>query len=89
MWQYGLYHLTNADSSSWFEFARHIFQLAGMTADLSAITSQEYGAVARRPAYSVLAAQKWSRLGVDSLRPWRLALEAYLEERHHHDSVAR
>src|SRR5262249_50117410 len=71
---HGLYHVTNAGSCSWHEFAAAIFDLAGVKADLTAITSQEYGAPARRPAYSVLA----SRL--PPLRPWREALAAYLAE---------
>lgn len=74
----GLYHLTDAGSCSWHEFAAVIFELAGIKANLTAITSQEYGAPARRPAYSVLA----SRL--PPLRPWREALKAYLQERAKH-----
>ena len=71
----GLFHLTNAGSCSWYEFATAIFELAGVKADLTAISSQEYGAAARRPAYSVLASR------VPPLRPWRDALAAYLNER--------
>jgi dTDP-4-dehydrorhamnose reductase len=71
----GLYHLTNSGSCSWHEFAQAIFQLSDVKADLTAITSKEFGAAARRPAYSVLT----SRL--PPLRPWREALAAYLQER--------
>jgi dTDP-4-dehydrorhamnose reductase len=72
---HGLYHFTNAGSCSWYEFAVAIFEVAGVKADLAAISSLEFGAAARRPVYSVLA----SRL--PPLRPWREALEAYLRER--------
>jgi dTDP-4-dehydrorhamnose reductase len=71
----GLYHLTNSGSCSWHEFAAAIFQLAGVKTALTAITSKEFGAAARRPAYCVLA----SRL--PPLRPWRDALASYLKER--------
>jgi dTDP-4-dehydrorhamnose reductase len=71
----GIYHLTNSGSCSWYEFARAIFELAEVKAELTAVTSEEYGAAARRPGYSVLA----SRL--PRLRPWRDALTAYLLER--------
>lgn len=71
----GLHHVTNSGSCSWYEFARAIFELAQIDAAVSAITSEEYGAAARRPAYSVLG----SRL--PPLRSWREALEAYLKER--------
>jgi dTDP-4-dehydrorhamnose reductase len=79
----GLYHLTNAGACSWHDFAAAVFELAGMRADLVPITSREYGAAARRPGYSVLAAAAYESLGLAPLRPWRAALAAYLEERRH------
>jgi dTDP-4-dehydrorhamnose reductase len=72
---HGIYHVTNSGSCTWYEFARTVFELAGVPASLTPISSAEYGAAARRPAYSVLA----SRL--PPLRPWHEALAAYLTER--------
>lgn len=77
----GLYHLTNAGQTSWYDFARAVFRLTGVTADLSPTTAAEYGASARRPAYSVLAHTRLAKLGEDDLRPWEPALGAYLAER--------
>jgi dTDP-4-dehydrorhamnose reductase len=77
----GLYHLTNAGSCSWHDFAAAIFELAGVKADLTPITSRDYGAAARRPGYSVMATAAYEALGLSPLRPWRAALAAYLEER--------
>lgn len=74
--RYGLYHVTNSGSCTWFELARTIFELAGVQADLTPISSGEYGAAARRPAYSVLASTK-----LPPLRSWQQALAAYLDER--------
>ena len=79
--RYGLYHLTNAGSCSWHEFAQTIFQLAGVRADLSPISSRDYGAAARRPVYSVLATTAYEAVGLAPLRPWQEALAAYLHER--------
>jgi dTDP-4-dehydrorhamnose reductase len=79
--RYGLYHLTNGNSCSWYEFARAIFELAGVAASVAAITSAEYAAAARRPGYSVLAKPAYEALGLPPLRPWREALAAYLHER--------
>jgi dTDP-4-dehydrorhamnose reductase len=73
--RYGIFHLTNAHFCTWYEFAHAIFETAGMKAEVSPITSQEFGAKARRPGFSVLAAN------VPPLRPWREALVAYLESR--------
>jgi dTDP-4-dehydrorhamnose reductase len=73
--QYGLYHVTNSGSCTWYEFARAIFEAAGVKADVSPITSREFGAAARRPAYSVLAGNG------PAMRPWQEALAAYLTAR--------
>jgi dTDP-4-dehydrorhamnose reductase len=78
---YGLYHLTNGGATTWHDFAAAIFELAGVKADLAPVSSREYGAAARRPAYSVLARGACEALGLPPPRPWRAALAAYLEER--------
>jgi dTDP-4-dehydrorhamnose reductase len=79
--RYGLYHITNADSCSWHEFARTIFELADVSANLSPISTQEYTAAARRPRYSVLDMQSYANLGLALPRSWREAVSAYLQER--------
>lgn len=71
---YGLYHLTNAGSCSWYEFTREIFDLAGIGTDLVPIPSSEYPLPAARPANGVLSA-----LGSPKLRHWKEALADYLE----------
>ena len=77
----GLYHLSNAGQTSFYEFAREIFRLSGLTPALTPVTAAEYGARARRPPYSVLARTRLAALGEDDLRPWQPALAAYLRER--------
>ena len=76
-----LYHLTNVGQTSWHGFARRVFELAGVAAEVVPITSEELGARARRPAYSVLAHANLAALGEDDLRPWDAALAAYVAER--------
>ena len=76
-----IYHLTNAGETSWYGFARRVFELAGLTPELVPVTAAEYGAKARRPAYSVLGHAHLRALGEDDLRPWGAALAAYLAER--------
>jgi dTDP-4-dehydrorhamnose reductase len=76
-----IYHLTNAGQTSWYDFARRALDLAGTTADLTAVSAADYGATARRPAYSVLGHAHLAALGEDDLRPWDAALAAYVAER--------
>jgi len=80
---YGLYHITNSGQCSWYEFAGKIFEFLGMKPDFSPTTSADFGAKAKRPAYSVLAHERLKQLGLDDLRPWPEALEAYLKEKGH------
>jgi dTDP-4-dehydrorhamnose reductase len=74
----GLYHVTNGGSCSWYEFARQILRLAGVTAPLSRISSAELSRLARRPAYAVLENAAWRTAGLPPLRPWPEALAAML-----------
>jgi dTDP-4-dehydrorhamnose reductase len=76
-----IYHLTNAGQVSWYDFARHALELAGVSANVTPVTAAEYGAKARRPAYSVLGHAHLAALGEDDLRPWEPALAAYVAER--------
>jgi dTDP-4-dehydrorhamnose reductase len=77
----GLFHVTNAGFCTWFEFAAEIFRLAGVAADLSATTSEQFKRPAKRPPFSVMSLEKLVASGVTSPRPWREALAAYLDER--------
>jgi dTDP-4-dehydrorhamnose reductase len=76
--RYGLYHVTNGGECTWYEFAGKIFEMSGLQPDLQPTTSQEFGARATRPAYSVLANEQLRQAGVAELRPWDEALADYL-----------
>jgi dTDP-4-dehydrorhamnose reductase len=71
---YGIYHLTNAGSCSWYEFTQEIFRLAGIGVEVVPIPGSEYPLPAARPSNGVL-----SSLGSFELRHWREALTDYLE----------
>ncbi|HEV2379635.1 MAG TPA: dTDP-4-dehydrorhamnose reductase [Terriglobia bacterium] len=75
---YGLYHITNQGSCSWFEFARAIFEIEGVEPDLKPTTSEAFNAPARRPAYSVLLNQRLKLLGLDDMPAWKDALRRHL-----------
>jgi dTDP-4-dehydrorhamnose reductase len=77
--QSGLFHITNEGACSWFEFARTIFDIAGVEADLSPTTSDAYKTPATRPKYSVLENARLKELGINQMRHWRDALAAYLQ----------
>jgi dTDP-4-dehydrorhamnose reductase len=78
---FGVYHVTSAGDCTWYEFAREIFRAANVRADVTPITSAEFGAAARRPAYSVLSNERLRGAGLTPPRHWTEALAAYLAER--------
>lgn len=79
--RYGLYHVTNAGSTTWHDLAAAAFEIAGVRADLTAIPSSGYPTPARRPSFSVLALDALAGAAVPEPRPWREGLAAYLAER--------
>lgn len=79
--KFGLYHITNEGSCSWYEFAKKIFEILSINLDLIPISSEEYGAPAKRPSYSVLSCAKLYSTGITPLPPWEDALERYLIEK--------
>lgn len=78
---YGLYHITSRGGCTWHEFARTIFEMSGCQPDLVPVSTQAFGAKARRPAYSLLDDAKARALGVPGCSDWREALAAYLADR--------
>lgn len=77
--QPGLYHLTNSGATTWFDFAREIFRVAGLAVEVEPITTLEFNAKAPRPAFSVLNCDKAIALGIN-MPDWRVAVERYLAE---------
>lgn len=75
---FGVYHATNSGDCSWYEFAQEIFRLAGLSPRVIPITTNEYGAKAPRPGYSVLNCEKLAGVLGRPLRPWQAALAEYL-----------
>ena len=77
---YGLFHATCEGSCCWADFAKEVFRLAGKDTHVEAITTEEYGAPAPRPAYSVLD-NRMFRLTTDfSFADWHDAIAEYMKK---------
>lgn len=73
----GTFHATNAGATTWFEFTRAIFESIGADPQrVLATDSASFVRPAPRPAYSVLAQDKWQLVGLTPMRDWRAALTA-------------
>ena len=75
----GIVHVTNNGACPWYEFARAIWELAGLSTPIDPLTSKGYPTRARRPTNSVLRSER----SLVKCRAWRDALQAYLVEKGH------
>jgi dTDP-4-dehydrorhamnose reductase len=71
---HGVLHVAGSGSCSWFEFARKIFESAGVEVQVHPCTTDEFPRPAPRPANSVLRSER----GAPELPSWHEGLEAYL-----------
>ncbi len=82
---WGTYHLSGTGQTTWYEFARQIFEKINdlwgvdMTLPVS-VSSKEYGATAVRPKYSVLDPTKFNTTFQDTLPDWREQFLQFLGE---------
>jgi dTDP-4-dehydrorhamnose reductase len=78
---FGTFHVCNHGDYSWFEFARRIFELKQIDADLKPIPHEMAGWGGPRPLYSVLRNKRLEEMGLDRMRTSDEALKSYLSER--------
>lgn len=74
----GIYHVANAGSTTWYDFAGEIAATLGISASIQACTTEQYGALAARPRFSVLDCSTVTSL-IGELRGWRPALHEALQ----------
>jgi len=87
----GVWHVAAAGEGSWFDFAKAV---AGMTtgpvsraAEIAGVTAAEWGAPARRPAYSVLDLTETERALGRPMPEWRASLERFMNSASERDAL--
>ena len=73
----GVVHLAAAEGCSWHTFAQEIFAIAGVSPELNAVTTADFGGPVERPMYSVLGTSR-----APAMRHWRDGLARYMREKH-------
>jgi len=76
----GVYHLSAGGQTSWYGFARAIWEAAGSPCRLKPITTHDYPAPAKRPAYSVLDNSRFQATFGLALPDWRHSLLQCLQD---------
>lgn len=67
---FGIYHLTNSKTCSWYEFAKKIFEIKNMNVRVKAVSSAQFQRPAKRPKCSILINNK-----IPIMRSWEEALK--------------
>ena len=80
-WKTGIYHFSNQGVISWFHFAKEIQRLARLDeCQLQPISTEEYGAPAARPSYSVLDSSKIRGAFHVEIPSWEESLKRCIQE---------
>jgi len=78
---FGLFHATAEGSCTWYEFAKTIFELANVKANVVVATPNEFPSKVPRPKYSVLENNALKVSGLNSFHTWEDGLRSYLVAR--------
>jgi dTDP-4-dehydrorhamnose reductase len=74
----GVFHLGGGRAISWYEYARLIFGIAGLTPELRPTNEREYRTPARRPKFSALENRRATEIGLEPMPPLEDAIRNYL-----------
>lgn len=77
----GVFHIGGGQPISWFDYARMIFDTAGVKADLKPTNAREYRTAARRPRFSALENARMAHCGIHAMPPLAEAVADYLVSR--------
>lgn len=77
----GLFHMGGGEPISWYDYAKMIFELAGLSPSLQPTDEREYRTAARRPKFSALSNSKLETAGIAPMPPLRQAVAEYLKTR--------
>lgn len=77
--QYGVYHVSNSGSCTWYEFARAIFEISGTDVHVAPVTTEEFPRPAARPKNSVFDHMALRLNGFKDVRHWKDGLSDFLQ----------
>ncbi|MGG1071858.1 dTDP-4-dehydrorhamnose reductase [Priestia megaterium] len=77
--KYGMYHVSNSGSCSWYEFAKEIFKISKMEVQVKPCTTADFIRPAKRPKYSVLDNLSVKLNNFKEPRSWKSGLREFLE----------
>ena len=79
--RYGLYHATNSEPTTWFDFTKEIFRLSNISTEVLPVTSEQFPRPARRPKNSILDMFPLKDVLGKEMPSWKEALKEYIAQR--------
>lgn len=83
--KYGIYHISNTGSCSWYEFAKEIFLQTNDFIQVEPCTSEEFPRIAKRPKFSVMDQMGLRINHIPQMPHWKDALQRFLMEYNNSD----
>lgn len=77
----GVFHIGGGTPIAWFDWARMIFRVLGVSPELKPTSEREYRTAARRPKFSALCNDKMEKAGLQPMPPLEEALKDYFARR--------
>ena len=76
----GIFHISQSGSTTWYQFAKVIFDQLALPATLQPVTADSFQSAVKRPAYSVLDNSRFEKLTGFQMPSWKDALLRYLKD---------
>ena len=76
----GTFHFANTGQTTWFDFAKTLFELRGLAPSLRPISTSEFPTAAKRPMWSVLDTSSFEQTFGITPRKWEAALVETLKQ---------
>ena len=76
--RYGVYHATNSEPTTWFDFAREFLRLSGSSTEVLPVATRDFPRPAKRPHNSVLDPSPLADVIGYELPSWRQAIAEYM-----------
>lgn len=79
-WRKGIYHFSNLGETSWYEFAKAIFEIKNINIILNPLRSEDFPSKVKRPKYSVLDKSKIINTFGIEIPQWKESLRVLLQK---------
>ncbi len=76
----GVFHVTSSGLITWFDLAKEIFNLKGLSVNTLAVSSSEFPTKAKRPSFSKLNTDKIATIDGIKIESWKEGLKKLIEQ---------